>query len=152
MYVAKRTDLGSARAAQWIMAAMALLLLSCANGAQDQPVSITLTNDGSEALQCRLMFGHWVERDLGALAPGEATQIDTTQAASDRALYILRADGARKMMIETLACGRTGDWVATRGQVDLAPIRAVRAKSATARCGLQSGARQAICRVERIES
>jgi hypothetical protein len=133
------------------MAAMALLLLSCANGAQDQPVSITLTNDGSEKLQCRLMFGHWVDRDLGVLAAGTSTQIDATRAAADGALYILRADGARKMMIETLACGRAGDWVSTRGQVDLAPLRAVRAKSATARCGLQSGARQAICRMERIE-
>ena len=153
MYVAKRTDLGSARAAQWIM--MALFLASCANGAQpreDQPVSITLTNAGHEPLRCRLMFGHWVERDLGVVAAGASMQIDATQAAADGALYVLRADGARKMMIETLACGREGDWVATRGQVDLAPIRAVRAKSAVARCGLQSGARQAICRVERIES
>ena len=151
MDVARRTDSGSARTARWIMAAMALLLLSCANGAQDQPVSITLTNDGSEKLQCRLMFGHWVDRDLGVLAAGASTQIDAIRAAADGALYILRADGARKMMIETLACGRAGDWVSTRGQVDLAPLRAVRAKSATARCGLQSGARQAICRMERIE-
>lgn len=153
MYVAKRTDLGSARAAQWIM--VALCLVSCATGARtgaDQPVSITLTNAGSEALRCRLMFGHWVERDLGVVAAGASTRVDATQAAADGALYVLRADGARKMMIETLACGREGDWMASRGQVDLAPIRSVRARSATARCGLQSGARQAICRVERIES
>ena len=132
----------------------ALLLASCADGAQgdaDHSVSITLTNGGSEPLRCRLMFGHWVDRDLGLLAAGAATRVEATQA-SDGALYILRADGARKMMIETLACGRDGDWVATRGQVDLAPVRAMRAKSVTARCGLQSAAQSASCVVEGIES
>lgn len=155
MYVAKGTDLGSARAAHWMMAAMGVLLASCAGSAQsrpDRPVSIALTNDGSDALQCRLIFGHWVDRDLGVVAAGEAVQIDVTQASADGALYILRADGARRMMIETLACGRAGDWVATRGQVDLAPVRAVRARTVTARCGLQSGAQAVACVVERIKS
>jgi hypothetical protein len=78
------------------------LLSSCASDAQDRPVTLSLANAGPEPLRCRLMFGHWVDRDLGALAPGASTDVAMTQAASDGALYVLRADGERKMMIETI--------------------------------------------------
>ncbi len=72
------------------------------------------------------MFGHWVDRDLGELPPGGAADLAMTQAAADGALYILRSDGARKMMIETIQCAQSGNWMQSFGQVDFAPVRSRR--------------------------
>jgi hypothetical protein len=127
------------------------LLSSCASDAQDRPVTLSLANAGSSPLRCRLMFGHWVDRDLGALAPGAATKLDMTQAASDGALYVMRADGERKMMIETIQCAQSGDWMETFGQVDFAPIRSRRAEAIEASCAAPVGGGRTLCRLDRIE-
>jgi hypothetical protein len=129
----------------------AALLSSCVADAQDRPVTLALSNAGHEPLRCRLMFGHWVDRDLGALAPGAATGIDMTQAARDGALYVMRADGGRKMMIETIRCAQSGDWMANFGQVDFAPIRSRRAEAIEASCAAPVGGGRTLCRLDRIE-
>jgi hypothetical protein len=126
------------------------LLASCVSDAHDQPVTLALANTGSEPLRCRLMFGHWVDRDLGALAPGASTTLAMTQAASDGALYIMRADGERKMMIETIQCAPSGNWMETFGQVDFAPIRSRRARAIEASCAAPAGGGRTICRLGRI--
>jgi hypothetical protein len=84
---------------------------------------MSLANRGAAPLHCRLIFGHWVDRDLDIIAPGGVVDFAILQAKGDGALYILRADGQRRMMIETIQCGRDGDWMASFGQVDLAPAR-----------------------------
>ena len=127
------------------------LLSSCASDAQDQPVTLSLANAGNEPMRCRLMFGHWVDRDLGALAPGASTDVAMTQAASDGALYVLRADGARKMMIETIQCAQSGDWMERFGQVDFTPIRSRRAQAIEASCAAPVGGGRTTCRLDRIE-
>jgi hypothetical protein len=127
------------------------LLSSCATEMQDRPVTLALSNAGSEPLRCRLMFGHWVERDLGAIAPGAATEVDMTQAARDGALYVMRADGQRKMMIETIQCAQSGDWMRNFGQVDFAPIRSRRAQAIEASCAAPAGGGRTTCRLDRIE-
>jgi hypothetical protein len=134
-----------------VLALGAALLASCASGAQDQPIILTLQNGGTEPLRCRLMFGHWVDRDLGELAPRAETEIAMTQAASDGALYILRADGERKMMIETIQCAQPGDWMQSFGQVDFAPIRSRRAQAIEASCAAPAGGGRTICRLDRID-
>jgi hypothetical protein len=126
------------------------LLSSCQSDSQDRPVSLALANAGAEPLRCRLMFGHWVDRDLGVLAPGAWTTLAMTQAASDGALYVLRADGERKMMIETIQCAPSGDWMETFGQVDFAPIRSRRAQAIEASCAAPAGGGRTICRLGRI--
>lgn len=126
------------------------LLSSCASDAGDRPVTLSLANAGAEPLRCRLMFGHWVDRDLGTLAPGAATELAMTQAASDGALYVLRADGERKMMIETIQCAPAGDWMQTFEQVDFAPIRSRRAQAIEASCAAPAGGGRTICRLDRI--
>jgi hypothetical protein len=126
------------------------LLSSCASDSHDRPVSMALANAGSEPLRCRLMFGHWVDRDLGAIAPGSATELTMTQAAGDGALYVLRDDGARKMMIETIQCAPSGNWMQTFGQVDFAPIRSRRAQAIEASCAAPAGGGRTICRLDRI--
>jgi hypothetical protein len=129
----------------------ALLLSSCASGAQDQPVTLTLKNAGAEPLRCRLMFGHWVDRDLGDLAPDVTTEIAMTQSAGDGALYITRSDGARQMMIETIQCAQPGNWMQNFGQVDFAPIRSRRVALVEASCAAPPGEGRTICRLDRIE-
>ena len=133
-----------------VVPCLCLGLLSCTSDAQDRTVTLALANAGQEALRCRLMFGHWVDRDLGALAPGSTTELTMTQAASDGALYILRADGERKMMIETIQCAPSGNWMATFGQVDFAPIRSRRAQAIEASCAAPAGGGRTICRLDRI--
>ncbi|WP_119299455.1 hypothetical protein [Dongia deserti] len=127
------------------------LLASCVSGAQDRPVTLSLTNGGAEGLHCRLMFGHWVDRDLGELEPGETTTVGMTQAAEDGALYIMRSDGARKMMIETIQCAQPGNWMQNFGQVDFAPIRSRRARLIEAICAAPAGGGRTVCRLDRID-
>lgn len=111
----------------------------------DRPVTLHLTNSGTETLSCRLMFGHWVDRDLGRLAPGAGIEIALTQQTRDGALFILRDDGKRRMMIETINCGRDGNWMGTFGQVDLAPARAARVDWINAACAAPNGAGRVVC-------
>jgi len=127
------------------------LLSSCASDAQDRPVTLSLANAGPEPLRCRLMFGHWVDRDLGALAPGASTGVAMTQAAGDGALYVMRADGERKMMIETIQCAQSGDWMASFGQVDFAPIRSRRVQAIEASCAVPADGGRVACRLDRID-
>ena len=126
-------------------------LSSCVSETQDRPVTLALANAGTEPLRCRLMFGHWVDRDLGALAPGTSTVLSMTQAASDGALYVRRADGERQMMIETIQCAQPGDWMKNFGQVDFAPIRSRRARAIEASCAAPTGEGRVACRLDRIE-
>ena len=127
------------------------LLSSCISDAQDRPFTLSLANAGPSLLRCRLMFGHWVDRDLGALAPGAATELAMTQAASDGALYVMRADGERKMMIETIQCAQSGDWMESFGQVDFAPIRSRRAQAIEASCAAPVGGGRTTSRLDEIE-
>ena len=124
-----------------------LIVLASCTTASDRPITLHLTNTGSEPLQCRLMFGHWVDRDLGRLAPGEGTDIAMMQQTTDGALFILRGDGQRRMMIETINCGRAGDWMESFGQVDLAPARADRPGSIEANCAAPAGSGRVMCPV-----
>ena len=120
------------------------------NISHDRSVILHLTNSGAEPLQCRLMFGHWVDRDLGRLAPGEKVEIQIAQQDTDGALFVLRDDGARRMMIETISCGRDGDWMGTFGQVDLAPARRARAAGIGATCAAPAGTGRVICPVLKL--
>ena len=129
-------------------------LFACAPervGTSDEPVALSLTNGGAQALHCRLMFGHWVDRDLGELAPGAAVSVSMMQAETDGALYIMRADGQRRMMIETIQCARPGDWMESFGQVDFAPIRSRRAEAIEASCAAPAGGGRTTCRLDLIE-
>jgi hypothetical protein len=133
---------------------LALLVSSCAHGqgaAQDLTVTLSLTNAGTRPLRCHVMFGHWVDRDLGELAPGASTNLAMMQAAEDGALYVMRSDGERKMMIETIQCAESGNWMESFGQVDLAPIRSRRAPAVEASCAAPAGEGRVGCRLDRIE-
>lgn len=134
-----------------LLALCAALLSSCAQPpTEDQPVTLSLTNAGPSPLRCHVMFGHWVDRDLGELAPGASIPLTMTQAAADGALYVMRDDGQRRMMIETIQCGRSGRWTETVGQVDLAPIRSRRAHAIEASCTAPADEKRVACRLDGI--
>lgn len=120
---------------QPISALVLLALAACASVDDASPVDISLGNAGSEPIACRLIYGHWVERDLGQLAPGEDVRFPVEQQASDGALFTMRPDGNMRMMIETIQCGVYPDWMASVGQVDLSPARRVRVSGIAASCG-----------------
>lgn len=86
-------------------------------------VTLTLRNDGAAAVRCLLMLGHWVTQDVPVLAPGAATTLALLRQPEDGALYLLRADGRRRMMVETLVCGDDARWWETRSEVTLQPLR-----------------------------
>jgi hypothetical protein len=123
----------------WVLGAMGQLSACVSHApmpAQDSTVTIRLQNAGAGAMQCQVMFGHWVDRDLGILAPGDGVSIAVQQQRRDGALYIMRDDGQRRMMIQTIVCGRNGDWQATANQLDLEGIRTARPVEAVASCAL----------------
>jgi len=142
-----------AQSTHWFVAALcAACLASCAQpSAQDQPVTLSLTNTGAEPLRCLLRFGHWVDRDLGQIAPAGSADIAMTQAAADGALYVMRNDGQRKMMIETIQCALSDRWMETVGQLDFAAVRTMRARAIRASCAAPAGTGRVACTTDRIE-
>jgi hypothetical protein len=141
--------------APWFAGAiLCIALSSCAQqptATNDRAVTLSLTNGGAQPLRCRVMFGHWVDRDLGELVPGAATTVAMTQSAADGALYVMRADGQRRMMIETIQCARPGNWQHSVGQIDLAPIRSQRAQAVDVSCVAPAGGGRTTCALDRID-
>lgn len=129
-----------------------LLVVGCAGGemnASDPEVLIRISNAGAEPLQCRVMFGHWVDRDLGIATIGGGTStgisVKVQQQPKDGALYIMRGDGARRMMVENIFCARPDDWQATVGQLDLAAMRTARPKEVWVSCTLPPSVGRVVC-------
>jgi hypothetical protein len=104
----------------------ALLGTSCAEpqpaGAADDAVTLRIANDGTQALRCVVLFGHWVTRELGAIDAGASHDLAMMRDAGDGSLYVLRDDG-RRLMIENVVCGADRAWTETLGQVPLLPVR-----------------------------
>ncbi|HVT52394.1 MAG TPA: hypothetical protein VHE77_12535 [Dongiaceae bacterium] len=124
------------RAALFIALGFALAGCTAAPPGGDPAVTVALHNEGARPMQCRIQFGHWVDRDLGVLAPGAAARFQIQQQPKDGALYVERDDGQRKMMIENIFCNAPNDLQATVGQVDLAPARVARMRAVDAGCTL----------------
>lgn len=132
---------------------VALTIAACAQSPginADRDVVLHLANSGGEPLRCSIVFGHWVYRELGVLAPGDVRDIAMNQAAKDGALYINRYDGKRQMMIENLFCGRPENWRETVGQVDLASIRSARVTRIAAHCAASPAPGRVACEVTEI--
>lgn len=130
---------------------LTLALAACATAPHDPPgdriAILQITNAGTEPLSCRIVFGHWVEHDLGALAPGTTFDIAVRQAAKDHALYVNRDDHQRQMMIENIVCGRLTDWRGTLGQVDLTRARQQDISHLEATCAAPIEAGRVACHV-----
>ena len=126
----------------WTLALLTLIPACTATAPPraDPAISIRLANAGPRPMRCEIMFGHWVDRDLGIVQPGAVTGFIAQQQA-DGALYIERADGQRRLMIENVFCGAENNWQATVGEIDLARARVMRPHAVEARCVLPIGGR-----------
>jgi hypothetical protein len=121
---------------------MAVLALSACvpvipEPASDRTVHLNIVNFGRGPFQCRLMFGHWVDRDLGTVEASDGDDgivVDFQQQPSDGALYVMRDDGQRRMMVENIFCARKNDWRASVGQIDVSALRVDRATDWKALC------------------
>jgi hypothetical protein len=119
----------------------ALLLASCAaTQSPDPEVQIRIANAGTAPLQCRVMFGHWVDRDLG-IVTANPVSVTLQQQPKDGALYVMRDDGQRLMMVENIYCAQPDNWQATVGQMDLAIVRRERPKEVSVSCALPAAGR-----------
>lgn len=131
-----------------------LILTGCIadrQAAADTPLAINLTNKGAEPLRCQLIYGHWVERGLGEVAPGESVRIDVVRAAKDGGLYNMRPDGKKAMMVENVICGRLEGWKESLGQVGLDSLRRNPATVVEASCAVRAGAGRVTCRLDKVE-
>jgi len=129
-----------------------LIVASCVadrQDAADTAVTIKLGNAGVEPLRCQLIFGHWVERGLGEIAPGASIRLELMRAKQDGGLYVMRYDGERKMMVENVICGRLENWRESLGQVDLTELRRRPAAEADASCAAPAGPGRVACRLAR---
>ncbi|WP_374651254.1 hypothetical protein [Dongia sp.] len=121
------------------------ILAACAALPSDRPVNLQLTNTGAEPLSCRIVYGHWVERDLGTLVPGTTFDIALRQQVSDHALFVNRDDMERRLMIENIVCGRLANWRDSTGQVDLTLPRQQSAAYLEATCAAPAGPGRVAC-------
>lgn len=122
------------------------LLVGCAGATPDAaPVTFRLENTGTTPISCRLIYGHWVERDYGVLPPGTAQRDSFLQQDSDGGLFTMRPDGQARMMIETVQCAQFPDWLGTVGQVDFTPARRSRVTELTARCAMPPEGGRIVC-------
>ena len=130
-----------------------LVLASCVadrQDAADSAVTINLGNAGTEPLRCQLIYGHWVERPLGEVAPGASVKVELMRATADGGLYNMRPDGRKKMMVENVICGRLDGWKESLGQVDLNELRRRAASHVEASCAAPTGAGRVACRLDQI--
>jgi hypothetical protein len=126
------------------------ILAGCAAIGAGEPnqrhgIALALANQGRSDIDCRLRYGHWVDRDLGTIAPGAQIAFLVSQDDSDGALYVMRDDGQRRMMIETIQCGRSANWFDSFGQVDLGPARRTRPSAIMASCEAPSAGGRVQC-------
>ena len=130
-----------------------LILASCVadrKDADDTALTIRLRNAGAEPLRCQLIYGHWVERPLGEIAPGASIEIGLMRAAKDGGLYNMRPDGKLEMMVENVICGRLTEWKDSLGQVDLSPLRQHAATRAMASCAAPTRPGRVACRLDEV--
>jgi hypothetical protein len=129
-----------------------LILASCVadrQDAADTAVTIDLANSGAEPLRCQLIYGHWVERGLGEIAPGASVKLELMRAAADGGLYNMRPDGQKKMMVENVICGRLVGWKESLGQVNLDELRRHPVTTIEASCIAPTGAGRVACQLDK---
>ena len=127
-----------------------LLLAACMHTPADHAVNLQLTNTGTEPLVCKIVYGHWVERDLGRLDPAVTFDIALRQQGDDHALFIYRDDMQRRLMIENILCGRLENRHETTGQVDLARPRSRNVAYLEATCAAPVGPGRVSCQLTDI--
>lgn len=124
--------------------------LACTTTVADHHVIFQLTNGGSETLRCKIVYAHWVERDLGLIHSDLTLNIALRQQSADHAFFIYREDMQRRLMIENIVCGHEKDWKDSLGQIDLARLRQKNVTYFDVTCAAVKDARNVLCKLTDI--
>jgi hypothetical protein len=82
------------------------------------PVSLALTNAGSEAIACSAEIAHWYSVELATAAPGAEMRIELW-FDPETGTYSVLNDKRENLPVERLWCGFAGRAYATRAQIVL---------------------------------
>ena len=98
-----------------------------------EPVSLSVVNASAGTLRCVAVLAHFVTREVGSMAPGEALHMELLREPASGALAY--GDNAGKpMMLENLLCGEPARWQASYGDVPLLALRAATGRRFVVRC------------------
>jgi hypothetical protein len=98
------------------------------------PVRLVIVNaTAAPPIACRLLLAHFVTQDLAPIAAGGEAVIELRRDLDDGTL-IYRHGGGQRMAVENILCAITGDWPATRSDLNIADLRTGRRASLTIIC------------------
>ncbi len=103
------------------------------------PVALSIANDTSAEIVCRVSLAHWYAADLGRAAPGGVVEAVLWHNPDTGALALLN-DSRDRMPVEALWCGRAGAVHDSRAAIAL-PFAKGPAPDGIARRCVASGAR-----------
>jgi hypothetical protein len=106
-----------------VLALGLVAMLAGRAGAAAPAVSLEIRNSGAVPMRCLFQLGHWVTRAVPVLPAGGRVAVVMRRQPEDGALYFLRDDGRRRMMVEMLLCGEDAHWWESRTDISLTPLR-----------------------------
>ncbi|WP_244441109.1 hypothetical protein [Mesorhizobium sp. STM 4661] len=93
------------------------------------PVPLTISNAGREALSCNADFAHWYSAAIATAAPGKSARVELWFDPKTGTYAILN-DKRENLPVERLWCGLAGHAYATRVQIALDRTEAVKGERA----------------------
>lgn len=106
------------------------------------PVPLTISNTGREALSCNADFAHWYSAAIATAAPGTSARVELWFDPKTGTYTILN-DKRENLPVERLWCGLAGHAYATRVQIALDRAEAVKGGQAVT-CRMTQG--RLVCR------
>jgi hypothetical protein len=115
---------GGRHAAIGLLALMIAVQGCSAPEEERAPVVLKIVNNINDAvLRCQLVLAHFMTGDLAPAAPGRVIEIGLLREAATSTLVYL-GPGGRLVAVENVLCGADDDWMATRNDINLMPLRA----------------------------
>ena len=127
------------RARRWVLLGAVLLALRIGPawaGAAGDPVRLDILNAHvGERLHCVLVLAHFVTLEAGGAEPGETLGLSFVRDPADGTL-IYAGDDGRRMAVENVLCGVSGDWSDTRSDVPILDLRDGTRRRLSVECAL----------------
>ncbi|WP_292240865.1 hypothetical protein [Mesorhizobium sp.] len=82
------------------------------------PVPLTISNAGREALSCNADFAHWYSATIASAAPGKSARVELW-FDPETGTYTILNDKRENLPVERLWCGLASQVYATRVQIAL---------------------------------
>ncbi|RUU98858.1 MAG: hypothetical protein EOQ98_11760 [Mesorhizobium sp.] len=101
------------------------------------PVPLTISNAGREALSCNADFAHWYSATIATAAPGKSARVELWFDPKTGTFAILN-DKRENLPVERLWCGLAGHAYTSRVQIALDRASAAKGQVAVT-CGSADG-------------